>query len=129
MWMRAVIACAQHDAPLWRAVLMVSDQFGDDLIDRVCALRVGGPWNLKGSSRGWLAQYFRPVSDGLFDGKVVDDLIHLWKRTKRGEHDPQSAWRAVGMRKRRQNIARGNAMGQAVWAHGWRANHAWNVVK
>lgn len=34
------------------------------------------------SSQYFLATFFRPVSDAILDGKTVDEVIALWKKTK-----------------------------------------------
>jgi hypothetical protein len=61
---------------------------GQDPFGYICnrpktPLRKYSTYELKLMTRRWLARFFRPVSDALFDGKPDSDVIQIWIRTDR----------------------------------------------
>jgi hypothetical protein len=76
-------------------------------------------------TRAWLGEFFREVSDALWDGAPDAQVLDLWARTppeRRSRVPHENAGRA-------STRAAQYAVGRRLYAHGWRAKTAWNVVK
>lgn len=73
----------------------------------------------------WLARYYSPVADAMFDGRSHDDCIAIWRVTKACDRG------AIRMPSRAYDRATMQAgrMAREEYARGWRSKSDWKTVK
>lgn len=133
VWMTLLLAAWRRDGRMFRAIRFYSIFVGksfDDTYVCINALKSGGHVFSKLPARAWLALYFKPVSDALWDGASDADAIVIWCRT------PREKSRYFNMRRqetRKSGYASRDlqriSIGHDVYASGWRAKFDWKVVK
>lgn len=73
----------------------------------------------------WIAQFYRPVSDAMFNKVPIEKVFALWRRTKMKNMG--------GVRRPNANYDRkvlaSLRVGTNIYTQGWRAKHDWGVCK
>ena len=130
VWTLAVLAAWRADARMARPLSVYATYSGLEgkaLIDEIMKLRFGARMYYRMHAKAWLAYWYKPVSDALFDGASDEKALALWRRTRRCE-DARMAERAKI--KYTENLQyRASLQARAEYARGWRAKHDWGVVK
>ncbi len=124
IFMRAVISLFWNDGKIEDAIRITLNQVE---VEAFSKLRVVRPIGYRGATtRVWLSENFRPVSNAVFDKKSTEEVIEIWRHTKackmtKVSRPPKAA--------KENALMKGARIGGEQWAHGWRAKHDWNTVK
>jgi hypothetical protein len=133
VWMSAVLAAWRADAQMWKPVRAYGTYLGisgNDVFPEIERLKSGAAVNAVMHARAWLAWYFQPVSDALWDGKTDKQAMRLWAKLRADGSiaERKSIERTVSARKARREL-QSAGLARNTYKQGWRANHDWNVVK
>ncbi len=73
----------------------------------------------------WLAQYYAPVANAMFDGATVEKCLAIWRVTKARN---LGAVKKPDLRYNRAAMQAGR-MAREEYAKGWRSRSDWRTVK
>ena len=95
VWMHSVLAAWRKDQHLWKAVMTYSGYSGAKTRDAACTeiskLKSASPYIYRRLRvRVWLADYFKPVSDALWDGATDEQAIKIWRSARASKPSSQS---------------------------------------
>ena len=85
--------------------------------------------------KGWLAQYYRPVSEKLWDGCSLEQAYDLWLKTPKHKLVYKTKARAAkedgfGVAEAKyKKSQQAFSIGRKVWKSAYRARYDWKVVK
>ena len=85
--------------------------------------------------KGWLAQYYRPVSEKLWDGCSLEQAYDLWLKTPKHKLVYKTKSKIAkedgfGIAKAKYaKVRQAHSIGAKVFASSWKAQHNWKVVK
>jgi hypothetical protein len=134
VWMTCVFSAWRRDARMKSAVDSYQIYCGknrNSTFEEIRGLKSGGDVNSLIDAKVWLARYYQPVSEALWDG--VDDAraMKVWSKTKRCN--------SIGMGRElvsRHNMGRyasnkntAAAISASKFAWGWKSKSDWKVVK
>ena len=129
-FMRLVIEAWRKDFKLLWAVYKTAEQVGCDLGNVYGHPKTPSEnWFKEGmnvSVRCWLARFFRPVSDALFDGKDNETALRIWRNSERRDVGGKTAYQETGGYYHHRLVQQAT---RTVRARQLDKKHDWNTVK
>ena len=133
VWMTSVLSAWRNDGRVWHALGLYRKYAGfttlEPVIAEVRGLKSGSPYIPRTLLvRAWLAEYFRPVSDALWDGATDEQALRIWQGLEACRSGPAIPYKKsrTAYDKRSLDAAR---LASQEYARGWRAKHDWKTVK
>lgn len=134
IWMTCVLSAWRKAKKMSAAIATYQKYNGKDLyatFEELKKLKSGGDITLKLDARVWLAKYFSPVSEALWDGADDARAIKLWGKTKHcvntGIQRELNARQEGGRYAAKKNTA--GTLSARAFANGWLKKHDWKTVK
>jgi hypothetical protein len=134
IWMTCVLSAWRKHGKMLAAVKTYQKYNGKDFyatFEELEKLKSAGHVFVKMHAQAWLALYFQPVSEALWDGADDARAMKIWKKTKREGNkamqreiaERHKEWRTL----RAENQA--SAAASKAFAGGWLKKHDWGTVK
>jgi hypothetical protein len=77
------------------------------------------------TTRLWIATYFRPVSNAMFNKKPIKEVVAIWGNTKfikeKATNRPNLNYA--------KKLLQGTSMAKEAYRNGWLNKSNWNIVK
>lgn len=134
IWMTCVLSAWRKHGKMAHATRTYQKYNGKDFyatLEELGKLKSAGHVFMKMHAQVWLALYFQPVSEALWNGADDAKAMKIWKKTKRADNTAMR--REITERRRQGRLLslenQASAASSRAFADGWRKKHDWGTVK